>query len=44
MVIWPEKSFDHASLSNEETKDAKKELAKIDKKFDKARGVEIKHN
>ena len=30
--------FDHASLSNEETRYVKKELDEIDKKFDKARG------
>ena len=28
--------FDHASLSNEETKEVKKELDEIDKKFDGA--------
>ena len=28
--------FDHASLSNEETRDVKKELDEIDKKFDGA--------
>ena len=29
--------FDHASLSDEETRDVKKELDEIDKKFDEAR-------
>ena len=28
--------FDHASLSDEETRDVKKELDEIDKKFDEA--------
>ena len=35
---------DHASLSNEETRDIKKELDEIDKKFDEARGVKSKYN
>ena len=34
--------FDHASLSNEETTDIKKELDEIDKKFDEARGAKSK--
>ena len=43
MGIHPEKNpFDHASLSNKETKDVKKELDEIDKKFDEARGVKSK--
>jgi hypothetical protein len=29
--------FDHASLSDEETRDVKKKLDEIDKKFDEAR-------
>ena len=33
---------DHASLSNEETRNIKKELDEIDKKFDEARGVKFK--
>ena len=36
--------FDHASLSNEETTDIKKELDEIDKKFDEARGAKLKYN
>ena len=36
--------FDHASLSNEETTDIKKELDEIDKKFDEARGAKLKNN
>ena len=31
-------------MSNEETKEAKKELDEIDKKFDEARGVKFKVN
>ena len=36
--------FDHASLSNEETKDFEKELDEIDKKFNEARGAKLKYN
>ena len=36
------KPFDHASSSNEETKEVKKELDEIEKKFDEARGVKFK--
>ena len=36
--------FDHASLSNEETKEVEKELDEIEKKFDEARGVKFKVN
>ena len=35
--------FDHARLSNKETRDVKKELDEIDKKFDRARGVKCKY-
>jgi hypothetical protein len=31
-------------LSNEETVDVKEELDEIDKKFDEARGAELKYN
>ena len=37
-------AVDRASLSNEETRDIKKELDEIDKKFDEARGVKSKYN
>ena len=37
-------SEDHASLPNEETRDVKKELDEIDKKFDEARGAKSKYN
>ena len=33
--------FDHASLSNEETRDVKKELDEIDKKFDGAANCKL---
>ena len=36
--------FDHASLSDEETRDVKKKLDEIDKKFDEARWVKLKYN
>ena len=35
---------DRASLSNKETRDIKKELDEIDKKFDEARGGKSKYN
>ena len=38
------KTFWQGSLSNEETKEVKKELDEIDKKFDEARGVKFKVN
>ena len=38
--ICPEKSFDYAGLSNEETVDAKEELGEIDE----ARGAKFKCN
>ena len=44
MGICPEKSFDHAGLSNEETIDVKEELGEIDNKFDEARGAKLKCN
>ena len=40
MGICPEKSFDYAGLSNEETVDAKEELGEIDE----ARGAKFKCN
>ena len=40
MGISPEKSFDYADLSNEETVDAKEELGEIDE----ARGAKLKCN
>ena len=35
---------DHASLPNEETKEVKKELDEINKKFDEARGIKFEVN
>ena len=37
-------SFDHAILSNEETRDVKKELDDIDKKFDENREAKLNYN
>ena len=37
MGICPEISFDHASLSNKETRYVQKELVEIEKRFDEAR-------
>ena len=37
MRICPENPFDHASLSNKETRDVQKELVEIEKRFDEAR-------
>ena len=43
MGICPEKNpFDHVSLSNEETRDNKKELDDIENKFDDARAAKLK--
>ena len=43
MGIYPEKNpFDHVSLSDEESTDAKKELHDIDNKFDEARLAKLK--
>ena len=42
--ICPEKTFDHASLSNEETKDVKKVFDEIEKKFNEARGAKLRYN
>ena len=36
--------FYHASFSNEETTDIKKELHEIDNNFDEARGAKSKYN
>ena len=44
MGIFPQKSFDHAYLSNEESVDVDEELDDIDKKFDEARWVKLKYN
>ena len=41
MGICPEKSFDHAGLSNEETADVKGELDEIDKKVDEVWGTKL---
>ena len=43
MGICPEKNpFDHVSLSDEESRDVKKELDDIDNKFDDARAAKLK--
>ena len=39
--ICPEKSFEHARLSNEEIKDV---INEIEKKFDEAQGAKLKYN
>ena len=39
-----ENPFDHVSLSDEESTDAKKELDDIDNKFDEARAAKIKYS
>ena len=42
MGICPEKNpFDHVSLSDEESRDVKKELDDIDNKFDEARAAKL---
>ena len=42
MGICPERnSFDHVSLSDEESRDVKKELDDIDNKFDEVRAAKL---
>ena len=42
MGICPEKNpFDHVSLSDEESRDVKKELDNIDNTFDEARAAKL---